>query len=350
MRIFKNLSCGLFVLFGLAQTPSAVAQLTAFTYQGQLKEGGQPASGPHDFRIRLFGVPSGGTQIGSTLCREDVDVSNGLFEVQLDFGQQFTTLEGRYLDIQVRRDIGQPCTDDFGYVPLTPRQGFSATPIAIHSSSAFSLAASDGAPSNAVVVDANGNVGVGTIAPQAKLHLSGGDLLSGAPGEEWIFHTRSHVGGDFLQITDSENGVFQFQRGIVVHENSGVGIGTTAPQARLDVRGDIRLGSSGQFRAAAGEENLRIIRGVVNASGGISAGSGFTVSHVDEGHYTVTFNTPFSGLPSVTATGDSDGLAAEYIAETFVVTSNSASILTRLISGGGGYSDMKFNFIAVGPR
>ncbi len=51
---------------------------TAFTYQGQLKEAGQPYSGPADVTFRLFDAEAGGLQIGSDmelvlepLCRED---------------------------------------------------------------------------------------------------------------------------------------------------------------------------------------------------------------------------------------------------------------------------------------
>ena len=84
-------------------------------------------------------------------------------------------------------------------------------------------------------------VGIGTTAPKAKLHISGGDLQVGKPNEDWIFHTRSHANGEFLQITDSDNGVYQFQRGLVVHQNGNVGIGTTAPASKLDVVGNLNV-------------------------------------------------------------------------------------------------------------
>src|SRR5262245_13310364 len=59
----------------------ALAQTTAFTYQGQLDDGGAPADGLHDFRFRLFDAAGGGAQIGPVLCADNVGVSQGLLTV-----------------------------------------------------------------------------------------------------------------------------------------------------------------------------------------------------------------------------------------------------------------------------
>src|SRR5436190_11413914 len=89
---------------------------------------------------------------------------------------------------------------------------------------------------------------------------------------------------------------------MTIQDNGRVGIGTDSPQARLDVRGDVKLGNSGQFFATSGEENLRIVRGTVDANGNILQGSGFQVSHPSTGAYDITFNTPFFALPAFVAT------------------------------------------------
>ena len=52
---------------------------TAFTYQGQLINGGTAQNGPCDFRFKLFTAASGGSQIGSTQTLTGVSVSNGLY-------------------------------------------------------------------------------------------------------------------------------------------------------------------------------------------------------------------------------------------------------------------------------
>ena len=158
-------------LSSLLLSAAALAQSTAFTYQGDLKTGAAPANGLHDFRFRLFDALTAGTQIGTTQCADNVSVSNGAFTVTLDFGQQFASTSPRFLEIQTRTDIGQPCVDDFRYVLLTPRQQCTAAPLANRANSAFALSAPDGSPANALVVDNNGSVGIGTATPSSALHI-----------------------------------------------------------------------------------------------------------------------------------------------------------------------------------
>src|SRR5262245_48479046 len=65
---------------------SVQAQGTAFTYQGRLNEGANPASGSYDLQFGLWNAASGPAQVGSTLNRTATPVSNGVFTVTLDFG------------------------------------------------------------------------------------------------------------------------------------------------------------------------------------------------------------------------------------------------------------------------
>jgi hypothetical protein len=95
-----------------------------------------------------------------------------------------------------------------------------------------------------VNVKPGGNVGIGTAAPAARLHVANGDMLAGESGEEWIFHTRTGFGGDFLHITDLSGGVPVFNRGLVIHENGNVGIGTVTPTSKLHVAGQITCQST----------------------------------------------------------------------------------------------------------
>jgi len=352
---------------------NAHAQSTAFTYQGFLDDAGSPANGLHDFRFRLFSVASGGTPIGSTLCADNVNVIEGVFTAQIDFGQQFATTAQRHLEIEVRRDTGLTCANVSGFAVLAPRQQLTSTPMASHANSAFSLDAADGSPASAVFVDNSGNVGIGTSSPASLLHLRGtvpamilqdtaspsdqaGYVsfrnLSAETGWVGFGNTGSPDFGVVNARTGGDVSLFTWPGGgdILLLPGTGgdVGVGTSTPAAKLDVRGDIRLGSNGQFLAMSGEENLRIIRGRVNTDGVKIGGSGFTSAKTATGRYTVTFTEAFPEIPTVTATtvwgiNLSDIIAMEQITTTTVIF----AVTNPVVEGS---VDTGFHFTAIGPR
>ena len=51
----------------LATVSSALAQGTAFTYQGRLNDSAAPATGSYDLTFALFNVVSGAGQVGNTV-------------------------------------------------------------------------------------------------------------------------------------------------------------------------------------------------------------------------------------------------------------------------------------------
>src|SRR5437016_2665311 len=63
---------------------SAFAQGTAFTYQGLLQAGANPANGIYDLRFALYDAPAGGSAVGGSLTNTATGVSNGLFIATLD--------------------------------------------------------------------------------------------------------------------------------------------------------------------------------------------------------------------------------------------------------------------------
>ena len=120
----------------LAVGPAFTEQLSAvFTYQGQLKDAGQPATGPYDFQFRLFSGASGGVPLGVTVTRNDVSVVNGLFVVTLDFGQAPFSGSARHLEIAVR-----PGPSTGPYTSFSERQELTVAPHAIYSMDAGGLA------------------------------------------------------------------------------------------------------------------------------------------------------------------------------------------------------------------
>lgn len=117
------------------QLSTAFAQGTAFTYQGRLNEGSSPANGAYDLTFALFDSATGGTQQGDTLTNNTTTVSNGLFTVILDFGNQFPGAD-RWLEIGVR-------TNGAGaFATLSPRQPITPTPYSIAAETASNLVGS----------------------------------------------------------------------------------------------------------------------------------------------------------------------------------------------------------------
>jgi hypothetical protein len=118
------------LLLALASAPCAAqAPLgSAFTYQGELASAGSPATGTYDIRFRLYDAASGGNQIGSTLCSDNLAVTAGRFAATLDFGAAAFSGQQRFLEIEVRQDSGLDCSDATGYTVLTPRQELTAAP------------------------------------------------------------------------------------------------------------------------------------------------------------------------------------------------------------------------------
>src|SRR6267142_5071575 len=102
----KKLRIGLvLMLCTLNYWQSALAQGTAFTYQGQLRANNASTSGSYDLTFTLFGTNTDGVAISGPLTNSLVNVSNGLFTVALDFGNQFNG-NPRWLEIGVRTNGG----------------------------------------------------------------------------------------------------------------------------------------------------------------------------------------------------------------------------------------------------
>jgi len=137
----------------MAQTPLS----SEFTFQGQLQASGLPVISTADFQFALFDAPGSGAQVGLTVSKSNVAMSNGAFTVSLDFGMAAFQGDARWLEISVRSPAGAG-----GFTTLAPRQLLSATPNAT-----FSL------QTRGITVDQAGQVGIGTATPTKKLTVAG---------------------------------------------------------------------------------------------------------------------------------------------------------------------------------
>src|SRR5262249_17448452 len=103
---------------------------------------GNPANGSYDLQFKLYDTADVGmgTQHGSMLTFSAVQVSNGVFNVALDFGPCATCFNGaaRFLEIAVKQ------TSDSSFITLAPRQPILSSPYAIRSLNAATAITADG--------------------------------------------------------------------------------------------------------------------------------------------------------------------------------------------------------------
>ena len=97
-----------------------------FTYQGRLIDGGSPAEGAYDLTFELHRDPTADDQVGPTVTKDDVQVSDGLFSTQLDFGKGRFKGKATWLEIGIR-----PGSSTGSYTTLNPRQELTPTPYAL---------------------------------------------------------------------------------------------------------------------------------------------------------------------------------------------------------------------------
>jgi hypothetical protein len=120
--IVVALVLGLSALAARAQTPVD----STITYQGELRTGGSPVSGAVDVAFRLFDAEVGGAQVGPTLELLAIELTDGRFVADLDFGPGTFDDQARWLEIDVRHPAGVG-----SFVPLDPRQPVTAAPVAL---------------------------------------------------------------------------------------------------------------------------------------------------------------------------------------------------------------------------
>ena len=146
----------------------AFAQTSVFTYQGRFSDStvAQPTNGAYDFQFTLGDALTAGTQQPQptpiTQTKTNVNVVNGVFSVNLDFGTSPFTGAARFLQIAVKK------TTDTTYTPLTPRQELVSSPYSIKTLSATSAdslsSACVGCVTNAQVDSVAGTKITGSVA------------------------------------------------------------------------------------------------------------------------------------------------------------------------------------------
>ena len=116
------------VIVSWAKVSEAAPLGNAFTYQGHLYDANHVANNLYDFQFKLFDANSAGNKLGTDVNTPEVDVIDGYFTVELDFGSVFDGNE-RWLQIGVRPgELGDPNV----YTTLSPRQEITPVPYALY--------------------------------------------------------------------------------------------------------------------------------------------------------------------------------------------------------------------------
>ncbi len=193
--ILHNIFSGL--IFVWLTASAALAQNTAFTYQGKLTDSGTPQS-TYQMQFALYDALAGGAQLGATISNSAVDVNQGVFNVTLDFGANVFTGANRFLQISVRRNANE------AYTVLSPREKIASAPYSIRTLN----------------------------AAQADLALDA-NKLGGLEASEYV--TTSTVGNSFIKnATTPQTANFNISGNGSVGGN--LGIGTSTPTTKLQVQ------------------------------------------------------------------------------------------------------------------
>jgi len=235
-----------------------LAQGTAFTYQGRLNDGANPANGNHDFTFALFGASSGGVALAGPVTNSTVGLSNGLFTVTLDFGSQFPGAD-RWLEIGARTNGGG------AFTTLGPRQPLTPTPYALTAANLTGVVMAgslSGPYSNAVTFDhvANSFTGNGTGLTNVNAATLGGL----AANQFWKTggNAGTTAGAHFVGTTDSQPLVLKVNglRALRLEDNEdGADAGTTPDGAPNVIGGSpvnfVPVGAVGATISGGGATN-----------------------------------------------------------------------------------------------
>ncbi len=222
----------------------ASGQSTAFTYQGELKDGDAGINAAEArFVFRVWTAQTGGSQIGSDWVAYPVPIVDGIFTALVDFGT--TPFNGlvRWLEIGVDPAGGT------SYTWMAPRQQVTAAPLAIYAQHGGD---NPWRLSGDIIYYNTGNVGVGTSSPTSRFHV-----------------TDTGPAPTLLSVSDA-----QAASGTAVHGRLDAGAG-------YGVHGEATATASGEIAGVYGDATARYgygVKGENHASNGTPVGVGGVVS------------------------------------------------------------------------
>ncbi|MBN2589669.1 MAG: hypothetical protein JXA96_07395 [Sedimentisphaerales bacterium] len=243
--------------------------ISYFQYQGLLLEQGVPVYGNYDLEFTLYDTPNDINLVTFPIIIKDVNVIDGHYNVELDFGTGIFDGKPRWLEIW-----SKSAGSIDSYIMAGQREKLSPIPYALYSynsegsttgsGSRNSLDAADGDPTDAVYVDDIGRVGIGTTTPTEMLDIFGTVQMSGfkmntGASKGYVLTTNSSGTGTWQSLPSTSSGFtgngttnyltkFTSSNSLgisSIYETSDglIGFGTTSPAEKLQINGNIRLDS-----------------------------------------------------------------------------------------------------------
>ena len=294
-----------------AVTVRLQAQGTGFTYQGRLNDTGNPANGLYDIRAGLYPTSSGGALVSALYTNSAVTVSNGLFTITLDFGGLFNGTPywlqigvrtngagAAFIPLSPRQELTPTPYAIFaesanaaglsGTIPAADLSGVNGSGLTgVNAATLSGLGASSfwqltgntlGAGqflgslnSQPLFIQASGGVGIGTPSPQQGLSVKTGMNLDQANLNTGVLNNGNTNGTGLTFGLSSGEGIASqrqvgagnrygldfytdFARRMSISQGGlvGIGVGTNAPDAALEVaNGDVRIDGNRLLLSAA---------------------------------------------------------------------------------------------------
>jgi hypothetical protein len=239
--------------FGLEKLPADPG--TAFTYQGRLADGAVAIENPVDLQFCLFDSPTTGAQIGGVVTFLSTVYDGGIVQRDLDFGPGSFDGNPRWLEVKLANPAGD------AFTTLTPRIQILPSPYGMYARRANNLSASDGDPIDAVVVDAEGRVGINTATPTELLTVDDGNILQ-TPGDPVLVGSLDiggaansvYVSGSYaylVDITSNDLKVIDISDPTTPTLVGSLGIGNTP--------GSVYVSGSYAYVVDASSEDLKVI-------------------------------------------------------------------------------------------
>ena len=200
---FSAIAAGGFHSLAIKSPPSD------FAYQGILAVGDILLNGLYDFEFAIYNQPVDGNLLALPVTIENLEVKDGHYTAQLDFGSGIFNGEARWLEIGFRSGDSKGA-----FAVIGPREKLSAVPYALYSAS--------GAP--------------GPQGPKGDTGATGPTGPQGPEGPEGPQGPKGDTGDTGTEGPPGES--LWLQNGSVAYYNQGnVGIGTSNPANKLEVQG-----------------------------------------------------------------------------------------------------------------